>query len=229
MKNLLRMLACLMATVLVRAQVPMPVPAGKETSPKLAAPVEPIAAIVEAFGSHSIVAIGNVEFRGNEQCHAFQLSLIRDPRFAPVVNDIVVEFGNARYQRVMDRFVRGEDVPYESLRQVWQNTTQVEYEWDLPIYEDFFRAVRAVNASLPRGRQLRVLLGDSPIDWDNVHTLQDLNREIADRDGNALDVLRREVLMKGRRALVIYGGQHLTRRNTVPGATDKWARGIVAR
>jgi hypothetical protein len=37
------------------------------------------------------------------------------------------------------------------------------------------------------------------------------------------------VLAKGRRALVIYGGQHLIRKNTIPGAPDEWARGIVAR
>src|SRR5438874_6807185 len=123
-------------------------------------------AIAEAFRSHRIVALGNVEGRGNEQCHAFQLSLIRDPRFRAVVNDVVVEFGNARYQDVVDRFVRGEDVAYESLRGAWQNTTHIEYEWDLPIYEDLFRAVRGVNMSLPRGGQLRVLLGDAPIDWD---------------------------------------------------------------
>jgi hypothetical protein len=218
MKNVLRMLAYLTATALLRAQ-----------APRLAAPAEPIAAIVEAFRSHPIVAIGNVEFRGNQQCHAFRLSLIRDPRFRAIVNDIVVEFGDAQYQDVMDRFVRGEDVAYEALRRVWQNTTQVEYEWELPIYEDFFRAVRAVNISLPRGRQLRVLLGDPPMDWDTIHNVQDLQKAMGDRDGYAVDLLRREVLAKGRRALVIYGSQHLIRKNTVPGAVDEWARGTVAR
>jgi len=141
-----------------------------------AVPVEPIAAIVDAFRSRAVVAIGNVEFRGNEQCHAFQMELIRDPRFAAVANDILVEFGNSRYQDVVDRFVRGEEVPYESLRHVWQDTTQVEYEWDLPIYEDFFRTVRSANASLPQNRQLRVLLGDPPIDWKDIHNLQDLRQ-----------------------------------------------------
>jgi hypothetical protein len=168
-----------------------------------------------------------VEFRGNEQSHAFQLELIRDPRFAAVANDILVEFGNSRYQDIMDRFVAGEDVPYESLRRAWRDTTQVEYEWDLPIYEDFFRAVRAINASLPKPRQLRVLLGDPPIDWDKVHTIQDLQSAMGDRDGYAVVVLRREVLARGRRALVIYGGQHLIRRNTAPGAEDESARGII--
>lgn len=34
-------------------------------------------------------------------------------------------------------------------------------ELDIPVDEEFFRVVRAVNASLPRERQLRVLLGGS--------------------------------------------------------------------
>ena len=200
-----------------------------QSQPQSAMPADPIPAIVEAFRSHAVVALGNVEFRGNEQSHAFQVKLIRDPRFTDLANDILVEFGNARYQDIMDRFVRGEDVPYELLRRVWRDTTQVECEWDLPIYEEFFRVVRTVNASLPRTRQLRVLLGDPPIDWDKVHTIQDLHTAMGDRDGYAVEVLRREVLAKGRRALVIYGGQHLIRKNTVPGAGDEWARGIVAR
>jgi hypothetical protein len=48
---------------------------------------------------------------------------------------------------------------------------------------------------------------------------------MGDRDGHAVDVLRREVLARKRRALVIYGGQHLIRRNTIPDAADKWLGG----
>src|SRR2546421_558177 len=76
----------------------------------------------------------------------------------------------------MDRFVQGEEVPYESLRQVWLNTTQPVREWAFSVYEEFFRAVRTVNASLPREHQLRVLLGDSPIDWDSVYAGDDLRK-----------------------------------------------------
>ncbi len=182
-----------------------------------AVPVEPVAAIVEAFRTHAIVGLGNVEFRGNEQSHAFQLALIGDARFRAVVNDLVVEFGSAEYQDTIDRFVRGEEVAYESLRRVWRETTQIEYEWDLPIYEDFFRKVREVNAGLPRENQLRVLLGDPPMNWAQVHTAADLRAAMGDRDGHAVEVLRREVLAKRRRALVIYGGGHLIRRNGMGG------------
>src|SRR5438093_13292063 len=76
--------------------------------PPSAVQIEPIAAIVEAFRSYAIVALG--DDHSNEQDHAFRLSLIRDRKFQATVNDIVVEFGNARYQDLMDRFVHGENV-----------------------------------------------------------------------------------------------------------------------
>ena len=130
-----------------------------------AVPIEPIGAIVDAFRSHAIVALGEGS-HGNEQAHAFRLALIRDPRFAAIVNDIVVECGNAKYQDVMDRFVRGDEVPYESLRQVWQNTTQTSGVWDRPIYEEFFRADRWQPSLLIRGKEDRrsgvLLLAERP-------------------------------------------------------------------
>ena len=149
MKTLSWSLAFLVATsMLSGAQTRPATPVKAELQANFAIPVEPIPATVEAFQSHPVVALGNVEFRGND---------------------------------VVDRFIRGEDVPYDSMRCVWQNTTQVEYEWALPIYEDFFRTVRAVNASLPRTDQLRVLLGDPAIDWEQVHTLQDVQQAMGDR------------------------------------------------
>lgn len=169
---------------------------------------------MDALKSHTLVALSEGN-HGNEQGHAFRLSLVRDPRFAATVNDIVVEFGSARYQDVMDRFVRGEAVSDETLRQVWRNTTQPHTVWDVPIYEEFFRAVRAVNASLPAPRQIRVLLGDPPVDWTSVHSREDLAKQQPDmaRDRYPAELIRREVLEKRRRALVIYGDGHLQRRD----------------
>jgi hypothetical protein len=71
----------------------------------------------------------------------------------------------------------------DSLREIWQNTTVPNYGWDRPIYEEFFRAVRAVNASRPT-QQLRVLLGDPPIDWDTVHSTAALMKWNSERDTN---------------------------------------------
>ncbi len=194
--------------------------------------VDAISGILDAFRTHQIVALGE-GIHGNNQAHAVRLALIRDPRFATVVNDIVVEFGSSRYQAVMDRFVSGGEVPYAELRKAWQDTTTQHPGWDLQIYEEFFRAVREVNASLPVDRQLRVLLGDPPIDWSAVRTREDVGRWLASRDffffffdwntvhnhpmsgagspWHVVEVIKREVLSRNHRALVLYGDGHFRR------------------
>ena len=112
---------------------------------------------------------------------------------------------------------------------MWQDTTQISGVWDRPIYEDFFRAVRAVNATLPRERQLRVLLGDLPVDWDAARrsppkpgekrlwvsrcaTMPREERWIG--IGTPRRSIQRETLTKQRRALLIFGDMHVTRRPT---------------
>ena len=189
------------------------VPSAQDAAPPPPAiPVPAVDGILDAFRTYPIVALSEGD-HGSEQAHAFRLSLIRDPRFAAVVNDIVVEFGSALYQDVIDRFVRGENVPDADLRRVWQNTTQPHTVWDRPIYEEWYRAVRAVNASLPQSRQLRVVLGDPPIDWTKINTTDDLVKWIQERDTFPVSLIQREVLAKQRRGLLVYGSGHFWRRN----------------
>jgi hypothetical protein len=183
------------------------------TPARAATPVEPIAAIIDAFRSHSIVTISDPH--GNAQLMAFNLALIRDPRFPAVVNDIVQEGGNARYQELMDRYVRGENVPYAALSQVWDNSTQPDeggFGTRGGYVPELYRMVREVNRSLPRERQLRVLLGDPPIDWDKVQTREDHRKWIEMRDTYPAALVQLEVLARERRALVIFGQLHAQRK-----------------
>jgi hypothetical protein len=191
------------------------------TVTKPAVALDPVEGILAAFNSHQVVALAEGN-HNNEQGHEFRLSLIRNPRFAEVANDIVVEFGNSRYQDLMDRYVSGEDVPKAMLRQAWQNTTQAHEVWDVPIYEEFFEAVRQVNVKLPKERKLRVLLGDLPIDWNQIKTQEDLRKAVRS-DTVPAGIIEREVVAKQRRALVIYGGMHYVRRNTYWAMEDKAA------
>jgi hypothetical protein len=192
-----------------------------------AVPVEPIAAIADAFRSHNVVAVS--AGHGEERGYAFLLSLVRDSTLVAVVNDIVIEEGSARYQDVADRYVRGDEVADESLSQIWQNTTQPTPGLDRPWFE-FFRAVRGLNASLPRERQLRVLLGDPPIDWNSVHNAEDHRKWIEMRDTFPADLIQREVLAKGRRALVTYGQMHFQRKNLLANyESEGLAQTIVSR
>ena len=65
-----------------------------------AVPIDPVKGILNAFEKHSIVALDEGD-HGNDRGHAFRLSLLRDSRFSAVVDDIVVEFGSARYQALL--------------------------------------------------------------------------------------------------------------------------------
>jgi hypothetical protein len=172
-----------------------------------AVPVEPIGAILDQFQSHNVVALGEVH--GDLNSLKVRLALIRDPRFPNLVNDIVVEVGNARYQDAIDRYVRGEDVPVATIREACRNTTNHNMGPDYPSFEEIFHAVRALNQALPPDRRIRILLGDPPFDWSKVQTVHDLYRD--DRDKFVADLILRESLSKKRRVLIVYGHIHYLR------------------
>jgi hypothetical protein len=191
-------------------------PRAQDTSRKPTVRLDPLSVILDAFASYPVVALGEGA-HGNEQGHAFRLALIRDPRFAALVNDIVIESGSARYQDFIDRFVRGEDAPEEALRAARENTVTPTPAWDRPMYEEIFRAVRDVNRSLPPERRLRILLGDPPIDWREIRTVDEYRPWLMQRDSHPAELIQREVLAKGRRALVVYGDGHFQARTERPG------------
>src|SRR5687768_4095339 len=182
--------------------------AAQVAAPRPPLPQEPIAAIANAFSSHDVVAVSDPH--GNVQMQQFLLSLVRDPRFAAAAHDIVIETLSARYQDVIDRFVRGDDVPPGMLRRAGEDhsvPTNLGFQG-----EELLRTVRALNATLT-GRKLRVIAGDPPIDWDNITSEADHRRWIELRDTYPADLIRRQVLERGRRALVVYGQLHLQRRH----------------
>ena len=181
-------------------------------TPAPAVPLEPVTAILDAFQSHNIVALGEPHMI--EQGHALRMALVRDARFPRVVNDIVWECGSARYQDVMDRYMKGVPVSDAELRETWRNTVgSINIVCDLPIYEAFIREVKAVNDRLPAERKIRVLLGDPPIDWSVIKSVPELVKWAEQRDAHAVDLINREVIAKNRRALLIFGDGHFPRKS----------------
>lgn len=174
-------------------------------------PADPVEVILQAFDDHQVVALGEGN-HGSLPSHAVRMQLIRDPRLTERVRDIVVEFGNSLHQGVIDRFIRGEDVAHDELKKAWQDTAQANPVWELPVYEEFYRAVREVNSRLPDDKKLRLVAGDVPFDWTGVKTLDDYRRQPQRDDAASAAIIRREVLDKGRKALVIFGDLHLLRR-----------------
>lgn len=172
-------------------------------------PKDGVTGIVQAFRRYPVVVIG--EIHSTQQASDFYDSLVRNPEFQQTVNDIVIEFASRRSQAILDRYINGEEISTDELRQIWENTTKV-FAFESPIYAHFLATVRGVNSHLPSSKRLRVLAGDSWIDWSRVTThkewecYQPNNRSFA-------HVIEKEVLGKGQRALVILGSGHVMKDN----------------
>jgi hypothetical protein len=202
-------LPCLFSSVVWVAATTLSWP--QQTSIRSAVPTEPIPAILDAFRTHRVVAM--YDAHGNEQTHEFLLTLIRDPRFATAVSDIVVGLGNSRYQDEVDRFVRGESVSHQTLRLAWLDTTKENVEADLPTHEQLLQTVRAVNSSRPEAPPLRVLLGESPFDWTEAPAPGDVRHAREMRPSFTAATIQVEVLARQRRALLLYPLHQLQRKS----------------
>ena len=112
--------------------------------------------VLGAFERYPLVAVSEGAGHGQLETREFFAALIRDRRFAPTVRNLVIEFGNARYQAVMDRYVTGGPVTRDELRHVWEDTTQISGVWSLPMYEQMLADVRSVNAGLPPAKRIPV-------------------------------------------------------------------------
>ena len=175
-------------------------------------PIEPIGGIVDAFRDHDVVGLSAGEGHGDVRGTEFVVALIRDPRFAAANVDVVMENGNARHQDLIDRYIHGEDVPHAELRRVWDDTTQPQVINPVGEIPPVYRDLRMVNATLPPARHHRAVLGDPPIDWSAVRSRDDFQKWLAQRDSSGAEMIQEQILARGRKALAVYGGGHLQRR-----------------
>jgi hypothetical protein len=99
---------------------------------------------------------------------------------------------------MLDRYIAGENVPFSEVQKVWRKTGQPA-NGASAFVEQFFPLVRALNRKLPPERRLRVLAGDSPVDWDQIKSMEDVIR-LVHRDASIASVMEKEVLSKHRKA-----------------------------
>jgi outer membrane protein OmpA-like peptidoglycan-associated protein len=171
--------------------------------------------ILSAFQTHPLVGLSEGAGHGQPATRDFFAALIHDRRFPSAVRNIVIEFGNARYQAAMDRYVLGDPVTLSELRHVWEDTTQVSGIWSLPMYHEMLAEVRSVNAGLPPAQRIRILLGDPPIDWTIVTSPAD--EDMNDwRDAHFAHVIERDVMRRKEKALILIGGAHISRNVVFP-------------
>src|SRR5580704_1919354 len=91
-----------------------------QVSPK---PENATVAVLRAFETHEIVLFG--EWHDNKQEYEWLRSLVATPEFADRVDDVVMEFGNSLYQKSVDDYVGGKDVPLEKVQKAWLNMASV--------------------------------------------------------------------------------------------------------
>ena len=181
---------------------------GSAPSRPLEAPtvVPAVDGILRAFENHPLVGIGDDHNSAQEE--DFYAALVRDPRFSTEVGNVVVEFGGAAHQDVLDAYLNGQDVSYAELRNVWTDVVG----WIPTVtglgYANFFAQVRTVNLALPPERRIHVWLGEPPIDWSKIKTKTDFQPIFAQRDSHAADVIEKKILGSHKRAIVIYGDFH---------------------
>lgn len=168
--------------------------------------VTAIDGILHAFQNHPLVGIGDNHNSAQEE--DFYAALVRDPRFSTEVGNVVVEFGGAAHQDILDGYLSGQEVSYADLRTVWTDVVG----WIPTVtglgYANFFAQVRAVNLALPPERRIHVWLGEPPIEWSKIKTKAEFEPILAQRDTHAADVIEKNILRRGKKAVVLYGDLH---------------------
>jgi hypothetical protein len=177
-------------------------------------------AMIEAIGVHQIVMLG--EAHGDKQEYEWLCDLVKNRHFFRRVDDIVVEFGNSLYQKSVDRYIAGEDVPLDQVQKAWHNMIGAVGP-PSPVYGEFYAAVRAANLKRHGKHQMRIVLGDPYGDWEKINDADDLGPYLAHRDEWYAQVVKDEVLAKHHRALLIMGSGHFLRRNG-PGLVESTIR-----
>lgn len=166
-----------------------------------------IEGIFAAFEQRPLVGLGDAHGLAEEG--EFYERLVRDPRFAERVGNVVFEMASAAHQATLDRYLNGEDVPEAELRWVWFDTVG----WGTPptvMYGKFLAAVREVNAKLPQARRIRVWAGSPPADWSAIRSREAFDRILDQRDRHGIGVIESQIVSRGRKALLIYGGLHFS-------------------
>lgn len=166
------------------------------------------AAMMHLFQTHDIVMLGEVH--DSKQEYEWLCRLVKTPGFSSRVDDIVVEFGNPLYQKTVDRYVAGQDVPFDEVQNAWRNMI-ADVEPVSPVYGWLYQAVREANLQHPGQRGIRLLMGSPPGDWNKIKTTADLAPYEAEREQWYAQVVKQEVLAKHHHALLIMGAWHFLR------------------
>jgi len=160
--------------------------------------------IASQFDTHAVIQLG--ELHRSLQTHAFIQQMLREPQFICRADDVVVEFGNSRLQKLADIYASGGTLAEAQIASMYRETS-VPLTWNTPVYRAVYDTVRDINRTRLCAHPVRLVLADGPLDWSKVKTAKDLE-PFADRDTAMADTIEREVFAKHHHAFLITGEFH---------------------
>ncbi|WP_208445655.1 hypothetical protein [Vibrio sp. B1ASS3] len=163
------------------------------------------AAILDAFKQHNFVGIG--DYHWNDAFLRYATELVSSEAFSDQVTHIVVEFGNAKYQSVLDEYLAGGDVSEAQLNQVLRGSIYF-MAWMPDAYINFFKTIRVRNEALPEGKKIQVHLAEAAFDWQGVQD-EKVWKQAAKNKTDHFYQIAAERMAKKEKALLIFGAFHL--------------------
>ena len=182
--------------------------------------------VLALFQAKPVVVL--CDYHGLAQQEDFYSVMVRDPRFAEKVGNVIVEFGGESSQSIIDRYIAGDDVPADELRKVWTETPGWIPGPTRLGYINFFVAVRAANTRLAPERRIKVWLGEPKVDWSKINSVEELRPYIAQRDDNYVRIIRDEIIARKKKALLIIGTGHIFGTAYLRNKLDKVNPGVLA-
>src|SRR5580765_5260863 len=119
-----------------------------------------IGQIARQFDTHSIIQLG--ELHRSLQIHSFIQQMLRDPRFICRADDVVVEFGNSRLQKLADTYTSGGTLGEAQIASMYRETS-VPLTWNTPVYRAVYDTVRDINREHLCPHSVRLVLADAPL------------------------------------------------------------------
>jgi hypothetical protein len=102
-----------------------------------------ITGIARQFDHHSVIQLG--ELHRSLQIHFFIQQMLRDPHFICRTDDVVVEFGNSRLQKLTDIYGAGGTLSEAQIESMWRETS-VPLTWNTPVYRAVYDTVAISTA-----------------------------------------------------------------------------------
>ncbi len=179
-------------------------------------PVPAIHHISHVLDSKKIVFIG--ERHSTNSMHQLYDTLLESKEIQNKIDDVMVEFLSSFHQSILDAYLIDlKPMSFEEIAPLWRDVPGIFLEdGDNMAAYQFIQTARSVNEKLDKDKRIRVLGGDSYLDWSKVNSQWDWGTALNRRDRRFLEVLWDEVIDRGHSAIAILGRGHVKRIDPTP-------------